>query len=217
MTQTIHSDFDLLNEPAKAMFDSAFDELRVFADMLIDEGELRGLIGTKEVPRLWSRHFVNSACLAPFLDKGISTVADIGTGAGFPGIVLALIRPDISFTFIESMERRCEWLCDVTQEIGIDNVKIIHARSNDIPRSQRFDAVTSRAVARLDKLVRLSAHLVKGGGSFLALKGQRANTEVDEARYVMKRAGLINIEIHDIASPMDGTVTRVVSARKKRS
>lgn len=216
-TVSTQTDFNDINDQTRQMFGSSFDALCSFADMLIAEGELRGLIGTKELPRLWSRHIVNSAALAQFLPQHPHTLADIGTGAGFPGVVLALMRPDVQVTLIESMERRCEWLEEVQQAIGIKNVTIIRDRCENIPRSKRFDVVTSRAVARLSKLVPLSAHLVRPGGQFLALKGERAQQEVYDARKVLNKAGLTTTTVHDVVSLMDGSITRVVEAIKFKS
>lgn len=210
------TDYQLVNEECLDLLGDAIDELRYFADMLIEEGEVRGLIGDREIPRLWSRHIINSAVLAPFLPSGSTRVADIGTGAGFPGVVLALMRPDVDFTLIESMERRCQWLIEVQDELGIDNIHIVHDRSENVPKSERFDAVTSRAVAKLRKLVPLTAHLVRGGGDFLALKGERAQGEVDEAKYIFRKAGLVDVTIHPVSSPMDKSITRVVHAVKKQ-
>ncbi|WP_418606348.1 16S rRNA (guanine(527)-N(7))-methyltransferase RsmG [Georgenia sp. SUBG003] len=92
--------------------------------MLVEEGELRGLIGPRELPRLWTRHIVNSAAVAPFIQDD-ATVADVGSGAGFPGVVLAIMRPDLNMHLIEPMERRVDWLTDVVEELGIDNVTIV--------------------------------------------------------------------------------------------
>lgn len=205
------------SEQVKEFFGSAFSAINHFTEMLIEEGELRGLLGPRELPRIWSRHILNCAALAGFLpDKSGATVADVGSGSGLPGIVLACLRPDLHFYLIEPMERRVQWLQDVVEELDLDNVEIVRTRSQEIPKKVKFDCVTSRAVANLTKLVNISAHLVAGGGKMLALKGEKAAQEVEDAKYALKKAGLADPQISEIAGIMDSSITRVVIATKKR-
>ena len=180
--------------------------------MLGAEGELRGLVGPRELPRLWTRHIVNSAALAPFLPRR-GTVVDVGSGAGFPGVVVALLRPDLEVTLIETMERRVEWLTYVVSELDLDNVTVHRARAEEV--RDRFDAVTARAVANLTKLVRLTAPLLRQGGRLLALKGAKAEEEVEAAKYVIKKARLKPAVIHEVVTPGE-EVTRVVEVRRPR-
>lgn len=194
------------------LFGLAFAGAERFAEMLVAEGELRGLVGPRELPRLWTRHIVNSAALAPFLPAR-GTVADVGSGAGFPGIVVALLRPDLEMTLIESMERRVEWLTYVVRELDLDNVTVHRARAEEV--RDRFDAVTARAVANLTKLVRMTAPLLRQGGGLLALKGAKAEAEVEAAKYVMKKARLEPAIVHDVVTP-GGEVTRIVEVRRPR-
>lgn len=133
-------------EEMRQLFGLAFAGAEHYARMLQEEGELRGLVGPRELPRLWSRHIVNSAAVVPFLPSR-GTVADVGSGAGFPGIIVALLRPDLDVTLIETMERRVEWLGDVVSELDLDNVTVRRGRAEEIP--DRYDAVTARAVAKL--------------------------------------------------------------------
>ncbi|MDY3678800.1 MAG: 16S rRNA (guanine(527)-N(7))-methyltransferase RsmG [Actinomyces urogenitalis] len=196
----------------REMFGVAFSAAEHFADMLVAEGELRGLVGPRELPRLWSRHIVNSAAVVPFLPRR-GSVADVGSGAGFPGIVVALMRPDIEVTLIETMERRVEWLELVVAELDLDNVTIRRARAEEI--KDRYDAVTARAVANLSKLVRLTSGLLRPGGSLLALKGAKAQQEVDDAKYVIKKAKLEPAVIHEVVTPGE-ELTRVVEVRRRR-
>lgn len=201
----------------KEFFGNAFSSVNHFTEMLIEEGELRGLIGPRELPRIWSRHILNCAALAEFLPKKSgSTVADIGSGGGLPGIVLSCMQPNLQFYLIEPMERRVQWLQDIVEELDLDNVEIVRARSQDIPKKVKFDCVTSRAVANLSKLVNISAHLVAGGGKMLALKGEKADQEVLNAKYELKKAGLIDTRVVEITGIMDSSTTRVVIATKKR-
>lgn len=194
------------------VFGVAYSAAEHFADMLVAEGELRGLVGPRELPRLWSRHIVNSAAVVPFL-PGRGSVADVGSGAGFPGVVVALLRPDLDVTLIETMERRCEWLELVVAELGLDNVVVRRARAEEV--KDRYDVVTARAVANLSKLVRLTAPLLRPGGALLALKGERAQAEVDDAKYVIKKARLRPAVVHEVVTPGE-EVTRVVEVRRPR-
>ncbi len=183
-----------------------------FANMLAEEGEVRGLIGPRESERLWSRHIVNSSALLPFLPTS-GTVADVGSGAGLPGLVIACARPDLSVKLIEPMERRCEWLQYVVDTIDLSNVEVIRERSESLGRSVKVDVVTARAVAALSKLVRLTSKLIAPGGALLALKGQRAYQEVEEAELELKKYHL-NAEVHEVVSVMDGDITYVVECRR---
>ncbi|RAX22535.1 16S rRNA (guanine(527)-N(7))-methyltransferase RsmG [Actinomyces sp. Z5] len=197
----------------RAMFGPAFSAAEHFAHMLAEEGELRGLVGPRELPRLWTRHIVNSAAVVPFLpDHG--RVADIGSGAGFPGIVVALLRPDLDVVLVESMERRTQWLDDVVAQLDLDNVTVRRARAEEL--RAKYDAVTARAVANLSKLVRLTSPLLRPGASLLALKGARAEAEVADAKYVIKRARLEPAVIHEVVTPGE-EVTKVVEVRRPAS
>ena len=199
-------------DEARELFGIAFAGAERFAEMLAAEGELRGLVGPRELPRLWTRHIVNSAAVVPFLPAR-GTVADVGSGAGFPGIVVALLRPDLEVVLIEIMERRIDWLGDVVDELDLDNVTLRRARAEDV--RERFDVVTARAVANLTKLVRLTAPLLRQGGSLLALKGARAEAEAEAARHVVRKAGLKPAIIHEVVTPGE-ELTKVVQVRRPR-
>lgn len=182
--------------------------VRHFAELLTEEGELRGLIGPKESERLWSRHIINCAALLPYLPaQGL--VADVGSGAGLPGLVIAASRPDLQVILIEPMERRCEWLQYASDKLDLSNVQVLRARSETLGRTVRADAVTARAVAGLGKLIRLSSNLIAPNGRLLALKGQKAYQEVSEAEAELRKFHLV-AEVHEVASLMDGEVTYVV-------
>ena len=162
---------------AAAGSEEAFHQLVAFAALLAREGETRGLIGPREIPRLWSRHIVNSLAINDFVPEG-ATVADIGSGAGFPGVVLAITRPDVTVALIDSMERRTEWLEHVRVSLGLKNVVVVTNRAESLRGHRRFDVVTARAVAPMDRLVRWALPLVRSGGRLVALKGQRALEEL---------------------------------------
>lgn len=206
--------FEQPTEAVREFFGLSFGQMEAFAHMLEEEGELRGLIGPRELPRLWSRHLVNSAAVLDFIPKK-AQVLDIGSGAGFPGIVVAICRPELDVHLVEPMSRRVEWLEDVIDELGLDNVTIHQARSEELHGKGKADVVTSRAVANMSKLVRMSSKLIAPGGRLVALKGRRAALEVEEARYELKRHHL-KAEVHEVRSIMEDDSTYVVTAERIR-
>lgn len=193
--------------------EGAFQQLSAFATLLADEGEMRGLIGPREIPRLWSRHIVNSLAVRDFVPEG-STVADIGSGAGFPGVVLAITRPDVRVALVDSMERRTQWLEYVRVNLGLTNVVVVTNRAEALHGHRHFDVVTARAVAPMDRLARWTLPLVRSGGRLVALKGQRAVEELTAARKVIRKEGGSHAKVHEVVSPLDGSVTRVVVVMK---
>lgn len=185
-----------------------------FAELLAQEGELRGLIGPRELPKLWTRHVLNSAAVAEFLPE-TGSLADVGSGAGLPGMVLALIRPELEVHLIEPMQRRVEWLGEVVDELDLDNVTVHQARAEELHGDLVVETVTARAVAALEKLARICLPLVASGGRLLAQKGQRAPAEVEMADRVLRKLGVVDVTIHEVDMMGDGDITRVVEARKK--
>ncbi|MCR4513249.1 16S rRNA (guanine(527)-N(7))-methyltransferase RsmG [Aeromicrobium sp. 50.2.37] len=157
-----------------------------YAGILATDGVERGMIGPREVPRLWDRHLVNSGVVLPRLPQG-ATVADVGSGAGLPGLVWAIGRPDLDVTLIEPLLRRTTFLDEVVAELGLSNVRVLRSRAEDV--DETFDVVTARAVAALEKLAKWCMPLVKPGGVLLALKGQSAPEEVKDAKRTLGRLG----------------------------
>jgi 16S rRNA (guanine527-N7)-methyltransferase len=170
----------------KAFLGDAYDGVAHYAGMLRDQGELRGLIGPREVPRIWERHILNSAAVVPYLPTS-GSVADIGSGAGLPGVVLAVMRPQLEVILVEPMERRTTWLSEVVTELGLTNVQVKRGRAEEYHGAFEVDAVTSRAVAPLSKLVRLSMPLVRVGGEMVILKGRSVAEEVEPARKILRK------------------------------
>lgn len=171
----------------------ALPKLEIFHTKLEQEGEPRGLIGPRDVDIIWERHILNSAAIVPFIrevtdGQRFKTVADVGSGGGFPGIVAAACLPDHEFTLIEPMERRVEWLGECVEEMGLENVTIMRARSEEVITALRQDrsmhpyaAVTCRAVAPMTKLAGWTLPLLKPQGRLVALKGRSAQAEIDKA------------------------------------
>lgn len=179
------------------IFGAAADAARRYAEILAGAGVERGLLGPREVGRLWERHILNSAVVAELLDPG-ERVADIGSGAGLPGIPLALARPDLRVTLIEPLLRRSDFLRETIEELGIDCV-VVRGRAEDRAVREEVgeaDAVVSRAVASLDKLTRWSAPLLRPGGRMLAIKGERADDEVREHRRTMGALGMTDVKVN---------------------
>lgn len=170
------------------MFSAALPLAERFAHLLATEATVRGLIGPREVPRLWERHLLNCAVVADVLPQG-ATVADIGSGAGLPGLVLAIRRPDLAVTLVEPLLRRTTFLEEAVAELGLDHVEVVRARAEGLAGRSSFDVVTSRAVAPLDRLARWSLPLVRPGGEMVAMKGSSAEEELESARSALRKLG----------------------------
>nr|WP_179435245.1 16S rRNA (guanine(527)-N(7))-methyltransferase RsmG [Microbacterium pseudoresistens] len=198
-------------EPAAAaeIFGDRIELARSFTRALVEQGEERGLIGPVELPRLWTRHMLNSAIAAPLMH---GLVADIGSGAGLPGIVLAIARPDVRFTLIEPMERRITWLTEQVAALGLDNVDIVRSRAEDVTMKASFDVVTARAVSALRTLIPLTAPLVTHGGELVLLKGINAEKEIAAAEKVVRRFDLSDVRVEVLGEGVLAETTRVVRA-----
>ncbi|GHT81365.1 ribosomal RNA small subunit methyltransferase G [Actinomycetota bacterium] len=158
--------------------------------MLVAEGELRGLIGPNEVDILWERHILNSAGVALAIGDQDGIIVDVGSGAGFPGVVVACMKPQSRVYLVDSMHRRTQWLEYVVQKCGITNVEVINGRSEDIIANelvQPADFVTARAVAPLKKLLPWTMGYLKSGGELVALKGEKVYTEIEDAKYKVRK------------------------------
>lgn len=161
-----------------------------FAEMLEEHGIERGLIGPREIGRLWERHLLNSAVLAELLTPNCHVV-DVGSGAGLPGIPLAIARPDVQLTLLEPMARRVAWLQEVVSELAL-SVEVVRGRAEERPVRDLLsgqDVVIARAVAPLERLARWCLPLVRQGGRLLALKGSTAAEELERDGAAILAAG----------------------------
>lgn len=212
MSQSASSE-TLEPEPAFVadLFGPTIDTARRFTTNLATHGEELGLIGPLELPRLWTRHIANCALLAPFLSPG--SVADVGSGAGLPGIVLAIARPDVEFVLIEPMDRRVQWLISQVADLGLDNVEVVRARAEEATNLPAFDCVTARAVSALSKLIPITAPLVRSGGELLFLKGAGVTRELEAASKAVKKARLWDVEILTLGEDHGTETTRVFRAK----
>ncbi|OBA87283.1 16S rRNA (guanine(527)-N(7))-methyltransferase [Mycobacteriaceae bacterium 1482268.1] len=201
---------------AAAIFGDGLGKAVRYAQILAGAGVERGLVGPRETERLWDRHVLNSAALAELLEPG-EQIADIGSGAGLPGIPLSLARPDLRVTLIEPLLRRSDFLREVVDDLGVD-VVVVRGRAEEGAVRQRvgeMDAVVSRAVASLDKLARWSMPLLRSGGRMLALKGERAANEIDEYRRVMESLGAVDARVVTCGGDYLEPPATVVIARRR--
>ena len=200
------------------MFHSRLPLAERYCELLATEGVVRGLIGPREAPRLWERHLVNCALLGRALDENLD-VCDIGSGAGLPGLVLAIARPDLTLTLVEPLLRRTTFLDEVVAELGLDNVEVVRGRAEELHGKREFSVVTSRAVAPLGRLLTWSMPLVKQGGALVAMKGSTVQEELDEAASELKKHGAGAISVSSFSTGTIGpqtTVLRVEATRPSR-
>jgi 16S rRNA (guanine527-N7)-methyltransferase len=210
---------DRPDEPSEAVLRSFFGDrvglARAFASHLADTGASRGLLGPREVPRLWSRHVLNCAAVAPLVPSG-AQVVDVGSGAGLPGVVLALARPDLHVTLVEPLLRRVTWLEDVVDDLGLETVSVMRARAEEL-RGETFDVATARAVAALDRLAGWCLPLLREGGVLLALKGRSAAEELAQAEPALRRLGAVSWRVQEVGNELLDEPTTVVEVRKGNS
>lgn len=184
--------YQLVHQPkttqsaAEELFPNNLDLVERFVDHLATTGIEWGLLGPREIPRLWDRHVLNCAVVEELIPEG-ALVADVGSGAGLPGIALALARPDCQFILIEPLERRVAWLDMVASDLELTNVDIVRGRSEQVAENLDVDIVTARAVSALKSLVPLTVPLVSGRGELLAIKGRSAAGEIDAAQKALRK------------------------------
>ena len=210
--------FEAEPEAAEAIFGPQIKLARAYVHKLAQDSDQLGLMGPRELDKIWSRHVLNSAVVAELVQPG-ELVADVGSGAGLPGIPMAIAAPETDFVLIEPMDRRASWLQEVVDELDLQNVEVVRARAEEVEGGQ-FEVVTARAVAALDKLLRLCVPLLKPGGRVIALKGSKAPEEILEAKKLQKKLKIEGFEIvvcgeKFLAEPTSVVETRLDSSQEK--
>lgn len=191
------------------MFGDALGQAEAYAALLASEGTLRGLIGPRELPRLWERHLLNCAVVGDVVGHGLE-LADVGSGAGLPGLVLAIARPDLHVTLIEPMLRRSTFLTEAVDRLALPHVEVVRARAEEVAGRRTFDVVTARAVAPLDRLGGWCLPLARGGGEVVAMKGSSASEEIAAAATTLRRCGATSWSVEQLGlGVVDPTVTVV--------
>jgi 16S rRNA (guanine527-N7)-methyltransferase len=201
---------DLAPPPHAAdVFGDALPVLARYAELLAGAGVERGLIGPREAPRLWERHLLNCAGLSELLEPG-TVVADVGSGAGLPGVVLAAMRPDVTVVLVEPLLRRATFLSEVVEDLGLRGALVRRARAEELRGDLLVDAVVARAVAPLDRLAGWALPLLHPGGRLLALKGERADSELASAGAALRAAGAASSSVVVVGTEQAQTLGRVV-------
>lgn len=228
MSIEMHTD-DELNQSSilESILGQALGPLRTFYNKLATEGEERGLIGPRDVNILWERHILNSAAVVPFISEALDaprshSIADIGSGGGFPGLIVAACLPDKDVTLIEPMERRVIWLNECVHEMELTNVEVVRARSEQVIGQIKrhgsvhpFGVVTCRAVAPMTKLAGWTLPLLQHGGRLIALKGRSASEEIAKASKEIKKNGGFDPQVRQ-APVVDGFEPTTVVIVEKR-
>jgi len=181
-------------QAAEKIFGERLDLAKRYVEHLATSGTERGLIGPREIPRLWSRHVLNCAVIESAIAM-YSHVADVGSGAGLPGLCLAIARPDLELTLIEPLERRVIWLQEVVDDLGLDNVTIMRTRAELAVGLVDADVVTARAVSALSNLAGLTIPLLNGKGEVVAIKGRSAAEEIEKAKKVIRKLGGVETSV----------------------
>lgn len=198
---------------AERLFGDRQDLAERYVAHLASSGIVRGLIGPREVPRLWSRHVLNCAVVEELVPRD-ARVADVGSGAGLPGLCLALARPDLRITLIEPLERRVQWLDEVVADLGLTNVRVLRSRAEQAgDEVGEVDVVTARAVSALVGLLDITLPLLRGTGELLALKGRSAGDEIEKAHKKLARHGVRSTEIVAAGEGLLAEPTTVVRVR----
>ena len=179
---------------AQEIFGERLPLAQRYVEHLATSGIERGLIGPREVPRLWARHVLNCAVVQEFIEPN-ARVADVGSGAGLPGLCLAIARPDLHVTLIEPLERRVIWLTEVVEDLALENVTILRSRAEQAVGEVEADVVTARAVSALVGLLDITLPILRGTGQLLALKGRSAAEEIIKAKKKLNRYGARQTDI----------------------
>jgi 16S rRNA (guanine527-N7)-methyltransferase len=203
-------------QAAEKIFGERLGLAERYVEHLATSGTERGLIGPREIPRLWSRHVLNCAVIESEIAQG-SHVADVGSGAGLPGLCLAIARPDLELTLIEPLERRVIWLQEVVDDLGLDNVTVMRTRAELAVGLVKADVVTARAVSALSTLAGLTIPLLDGEGEVVAIKGRSAADEIQKAAKAIRKLGGVQTSVVTVGQDLLEEPTTVVRIVVKKS
>nr|WP_202500222.1 16S rRNA (guanine(527)-N(7))-methyltransferase RsmG [Streptomyces sp. SID5476] len=200
-------------EQARDVFGDRYADAVRYAELLAEAGVQRGLIGPREVPRLWERHLLNCAVLSEVVPEGV-TVCDVGSGAGLPGIPLALVREDLKITLLEPLLRRTNFLTEVVELLGLDHVTVVRGRAEEVLGTlQPVHVVTARAVAPLDRLAAWGIPLLRPYGEMLALKGDTAEEELKSAASALSKLGAAETSVLHVGEGVVDPLSTVVRVK----
>ncbi len=199
-------------EAANRVFGDSLSTAWRFAELLATDGVERGLLGPREVSRMWERHLLNCAVVAQLIESQ-SSVCDIGSGAGLPGMVLALVRPDLNVTLVEPILRRTTFLEEAVEKLGLGNVTVVRSRAEELHGYLEADVVTARAVAPLARLLGWALPLCAPNGHVLAIKGGSVDAEIAEAQSVLGREGVAGWDVVEVGAAGLSRGARVVRVR----
>ena len=197
---------------SKKALEENLEKLKAYEALLKQHGEEKGLLGPRDIQIIWERHILNSLPLVELISPN-STLADIGSGAGLPGIPISICRPDLKITLIEPMARRIEFLKFAIKDLEIQNTEVFHGRAEALFKKHKFDFVTARAVAPLKKLVKIALPLLKSDGYLLALKGAKANLELNDALEVINELQATSLGVVKVGLEIQSEVSIVVVRR----
>lgn len=201
---------------AERIFGDRLDLAKRYVEHLATSGIERGLLGPREVPRLWSRHVLNCAVIQEVMERDVE-VADVGSGAGLPGLCLAIARPDLKLTLIEPLERRCIWLGEVIEDLGLENVTVMRGRAEQMVDVVNARYVTARAVSALANLAGLTLPLLHGDGELIAIKGRSAAEEIEKATKAIRKLGGKETEVIVVGEDLLQEPTTVVRIKVAKS
>jgi 16S rRNA (guanine527-N7)-methyltransferase len=205
-------------QAAEKIFGDRLGLAERYVEHLATSGTERGLIGPREIPRLWGRHVLNCAVIESEIAHG-SHVADVGSGAGLPGLCLAIARPDLELTLIEPLERRVIWLQEVVDDLGLSNVTVMRTRAELAVGMVKADVVTARAVSALSNLAGLTIPLLDGDGEVVAIKGRSAAEEIEKAAKVIRKLGGVHTSVVTVGQDLleePTTVVRIVVKKTQK-
>jgi 16S rRNA (guanine527-N7)-methyltransferase len=206
-------------QAAEKIFGDRLGLAERYVEHLATSGTERGLIGPREIPRLWGRHVLNCAVIESEIAQG-SHVADVGSGAGLPGLCLAIARPDLELTLIEPLERRVIWLQEVVDDLGLSNVTVMRTRAELAVGMVTADVVTARAVSALSNLAGLTIPLLGGEGEVVAIKGRSAAEEIEKAAKTIRKLGGVETSVVTVGQDLleePTTVVRIVVKKTQKS